>query len=81
MRKKYFVIVWINEECQRLYFEHEECGLLDPTTKTTIREARGYFSPDIKDARKFGNRWQAEFVSAGYSGTHIETIKEGECLK
>ena len=81
MKKKIFVIVWINEEGQRLYFEHEECGLLDPTTKTTIREARGYFSPDVKDARKFGDRWQAEFISSSYSGAHVEKITDGERLK
>ena len=81
MRKKYFVIVWINEEGQRLYFEHEECGLLDPTTKTTIREARGYFSPDVRDARKFGDKWQAEFVSSSYSGAHVERLADGERLK
>ncbi len=81
MKKKYFVIVWINEEGQRLYFEYEECGLLDPTTKATIREARGYFSPDIRDARKFGDRWQAEAVSAGYSGAHVERLTDGERLK
>ena len=81
MRKKYFVIVWINEEGQRLYFEREECGLLDPTTHTTIREARGYFSPGVRDARKFGERWQAEAVSASYSGSYVEKLTDGERLK
>ena len=81
MRNKFFVIVWINEEGQRLYFEHEESGLLDPTTHTTIREARGYFSPDVKDARKFGERWLAEAVSASYSGSHVERLTDGERLK
>lgn len=81
MRKKYFIIVWINEEGQRLYFEREECGLLDPTTHATIREARGYFSPDVRDARKFGERWQAEAVSASYSGSYVEKLTDGERLK
>ena len=81
MRKKYFVIVWINEEGKKLYFEHEECGLLDDTTHAVIREPMGYFSPDVKDAHKFSERWQAEAVSASYSGAHIEKITDGERLK
>lgn len=79
MRKEYFIIVWINEEGQRLYLEHEEYGLLDPTTHNTIREPMGYFCTDLKDARMFLERWQAEAVSAGYEGAHVETIKWGGC--
>ena len=81
MKNKFFVIVWINRKGQKFYFEREECGLLDPTTHATIREARGYFSPDVKDARKFGDKWQAEFVSSAYSNTHIERLTDGERLK
>lgn len=79
MQNKFFIVVWINEKGEKLYFEHEECGLLDTTTHKTIKEPQGFFSPDLKDARKFMTRWQAEAVSAGYSNTHIETIKEGGC--
>ena len=81
MKKKYFVIVWINEEGQRLYFERQQLGFLDSTTHETIREPIGYFSPDVKDAHKFSRRWQAEAVSAMYSESHIERLTDGERLK
>ena len=81
MKNKFFVVVWVREEGQKFYFESEEMGLLDPTTHATIREPRGYFSPYIQDARKFGDRWQAEAVSASYSGSHVEMIADRERLK
>ena len=63
------------------YFENEEMGLLDPSTHKTIKKPMGYFSPDLKLARKFLERWQAEAVSAGYEGAHVESISTAERLK
>ena len=81
MKNKFFVVVWVREEGQKFYFEHEECGLLDDTTHAVIREPMGYFSLDVKDAHKFWERWQAEAISAGYSGSHVEMIADRERLK
>ena len=75
----YVITILINNK--KHYFEHEEVGLLDPSTHKTIRKPMGYFCTDLKDARKFLERWQAEAVSASYEGAHVETIKQGERLK
>ena len=81
MKNKFFVIVWMNEEGQKLYFENEEMGLIDPVTKTTIREARGYFSPDLKNAMKYRDKWRAEMIASAYQGAVVEIIASGERLK
>ena len=78
-KRVYVITVMIN--AKKHYFEHEEMGLLDPSTHKTIRKPMGYFSTDLKDAKKFVERWQAEAVSAGYDESRVETIKEGEVLK
>lgn len=79
-RKRVFVVALVLDG-QKVYFEREECGLIDPKTKVTIREARGYFSPDLKDAVKFLEKFNAEFVASAYDGADVECIKEGERLK
>lgn len=78
--KRVFVVVLILEGVSH-YFEHEEMGTIDPYTHKTIKKPMGYFSTDLKLARKYLERWQAEAVSAGYEGSHVEVIKEGERLK
>ena len=81
MKNKLYVVVWTNEKGQRLYFEHEEVGMIDAKTHKTIREPQGFFSSDVKDACKFKEKWMAEAISAGYSDSHVEVLKEGERLK
>ena len=71
--RKYFVVVWVRGG-KSFYFEHEEMGLLDPKTHKTIREPMGYFTDHKKGACFFGDRWQAEAISAGYEGTHVEEV-------
>ena len=63
------------------YLESEKMGILDPKTLATIREPMGFFCTDVKHARKFGERWQAEAVSASYSGSYVEKLTDGERLK
>lgn len=75
----YVITILINGKTH--YFEHEVVGLLDASTHKTIRKPTGYFSTDVRDAKKFLERWQAEAVSAGYEGSHVETIKQTERLK
>ena len=79
-KKKVYVIT-VMQDGTKLYFEREERGLLDPTTKVTIREARGYFSTDLKDAQKYIDKWVAEMVASAYAGACVETIREVERLK
>lgn len=74
---KYFIIVWVRGG-KSFYFEHEEMGLLDPSTHKTIKEPMGYFTEYKKGACVFKERWQAEAVSASYAGTHIEEVI-GKC--
>lgn len=76
-----FYVVVVNLEGVPHYFEYEHMGTIDPYTKETLKKPMGYFCPDVKHARKFRDRWQAEVVSAGYEGSHIEVIKDGERLK
>lgn len=79
--KRRFYVVVLSFNGVPHYLESEKVGLLDPKTHATIREPMGFFCTDVKHARKFGERWQAEAVSAGYEGAHVETIKGGERLK
>lgn len=80
IKNKIFVVALVLDG-QKVYLESEERGLIDPKTKVTIREARGYFSPDVKDAMKFLEKFNAEFVASAYKGAGVECIKSGERLK
>lgn len=81
MKTNKVYVVSLTLEGVKHYFEHEEMGLLDLSTHKTIKKPMGYFTTDLKLAKKFLERWQAEAVSAGYSGTHVEKIGDGERLK
>ena len=81
MKNNKVYVVSLTLEGVKHYFEHEEMGLLDPSTHKTIKKPMGYFTTDLKLAKKFLERWWAEAVSAGYEGSHVEVIKEGERLK
>ena len=52
--------------------------MLDSSTHKTIKEPMGYFTDHKKLACPFRDKWQAEVVSAGYEGTHVEEII-GKC--
>lgn len=41
----------------------------------------GRFVPDLLEAKKFLNEWEAKFFSARFEGGTVEIIKEGEVLK
>lgn len=41
----------------------------------------GRFVPDLLEAKKFLNEWEAKFFSARFEGGAVEIIKEGEVLK
>lgn len=79
--KKRVYVVTLYEGDKRLYFEHEERGLIDPHTSTIIRQSKGFFSPDLRDAQKYLDKWRAELVASAYEGAGVECIKEGERLK
>lgn len=74
MNKRFYVVV-INFDGKVHYFEHAEVGQLDAKTGRTIKEPRGFFCSDVKHAKKFSERWQAEAVSACYDGSHVEMIR------
>ena len=73
-------VISIRLNNRKHYLEHEEAGTIDLSTNTK-KKGMGYFSSDLKDAKKFLNKLHAEIVASGYSGAHVETIKEGEVLK
>ena len=79
MKKCYVVSITLGGV--KHYFEHEEMGILDPATHKTIKKPMGYFTTDLKLARKFLDRWFAEAVSAGYEGARVESISTREHLK
>lgn len=65
----------------KLYFVREEAGELDLKTGEVIKESRGWFSPDLLEAKKFLSKEQAQIICAGYKGASVEIIKTGEVLK
>ena len=75
----YVITIKINGRVH--YFEHEEMGTINPITEKTIKKPRGFFSTDVKDAKKFHEKWMAEVVASAYKGAHVELIKSGERLK
>lgn len=63
------------------YFVRENMGMLSRDGKEVLKQPEGFFSPDVRHARKFLDRSQAELVSAAYKGSKVEVLKEGEKLK
>ena len=78
--KRVYVIV-LKFDGVPCYFMKQEVGMLDPKTHGVLKQPQGFFSADLKDARKFLDKWQAEIVASGYDGADVECIKTGERLK
>lgn len=74
-----FVVVLIRGGI-KLYFKREEVGEIGENGEV-IKESRGWFTPDLLEARKFLDKSLAEVLCSGFKGAHIETIKTGEILK
>ena len=74
-----FVVVLIRGDI-KLYFKREEVGEVGKDGEV-IKESRGWFTPDLLEARKFLDKSQAEILCSGYTGARVETIKTGEVLK
>ena len=73
-RDDIFIIVWQKETGRRFYFVEEEVGLLNPVTHESIREPVGYFSPVLKEARQFAQKWVADIVCSAYSGCIVKSL-------
>ena len=80
MAVKCFVVA-LDIEGKKHYLEREEVGFLDIGAKKVKREATGFFTTDLKQAKKFLDEWMAGYVASGYEGARVETIKTGEVLK
>ena len=89
MGSKQYFIICLNFDGVVHYFEHERVGSIKglysgykakADREEILEEPIGYFSPDIKKAKKYIERWQAEIICSGYSGAYIKTIiQEGGC--
>ena len=80
MTAKVFIVSLLFDGVKH-YFVRENSGLLSKDGKEVIRQPEGFFTPDVKLAKKFIDRSQAELVSASYIGSKVEVLKEGEKLK
>ena len=80
MKAKVFIISLLFDGIKH-YFVREQAGMLSLDGKEIIKQPEGFFSPDVRHAKKFIDRSQAELVSAAYKGSKVEVLKEGEKLK
>ena len=46
-----------------------------------LAKGAGVFSPDLLEAQKFLQRYEADFFAEKYEGARVEIIKTGEVLK
>ena len=46
-----------------------------------LAKGAGVFSPDLLEAQKFLQKYEAEFFADKYAGARVEIIKTGEVLK
>ena len=56
------------------FFESEKQGVI--FKDGTKREPEGTFSPSLKDAIVYKDRWWAECISASYEGAVVKTIDQ-----
>ena len=54
----------------KFYFKRED-----------LAKEAGVFSPDLLEAQKFLQKYEAEFFAEKYNGARVEIIKTGEVLK
>ena len=54
----------------KFYFKRED-----------LAKGAGVFSPDLLEAQKFLQKYEADFFAEKYRGAQVETIKTGEVLK
>ena len=46
-----------------------------------LAKGAGVFSPDLLEAQKFLQKYEADFFAEKYEGARVEIIKTGEVLK
>lgn len=78
-RARCFVVVLVRNKI-KFYFKREEMGEVGENGEI-LRESRGWFTPDLLEAKKFLDKTQAEIMCSSYEGARVETIKTGEVLK
>ena len=66
---KYF-IVSLTRGGLKLYFK-----------RTDEAKGAGVFTPDLLEAQKFMQKYEADFFASCYEGAQVEIIKTGEVLK
>ena len=54
----------------KFYFKRED-----------LAKGAGVFSPDLMEAQKFLQKYEADFFAEKYEGARVEIIKTGEVLK
>ena len=79
MKNKIFVVA-LTYEGVKVYFVR---GSQKPFLEGSIlmSEPCGFFHPDIKQAKKFMTREQADYCASYFEGAHVEIISSAERLK
>ena len=67
-------VICLEIEGNLYFFESERMGVIYPDG--TRREPEGTFSPALKDAIVYNDRWWAECISASYEGAVVKTIDQ-----
>ena len=80
MSKRVFAVSVLLEG-ERLYFVRNSSRSIEIIGEQVLSEPVGIFSHDVKDAKKFETKEQAEYCASYFDNSQIEIIKEGERLK
>lgn len=79
MKNKIFVVSLIFEGVKVYFVRGSQKQFLEGSI--LMSEPCGFFHPDIKQAKKFRSRDQANYCASYFEGAHIEVISSAERLK
>ena len=79
MKNKIFVVALIYEGVKVYFVRGGQKPFLEGSI--LMSEPCGFFHPNIKDAKKFTSRDQAEYCASYFEGAGVEVIASAERLK
>lgn len=79
MKNKIFVVALIYEGVKVYFVRGDQKPFLEGSI--LMSEPCGFFHPDIKQAKKFMTKEQADYCASYFEGAHVEIISSAERLK
>lgn len=79
-KAKVYIVSIKGEDGRKLYFCRSQSRFIKDGDMV-LNEPIGIFSPDLKDAKKYLDKFRAEWTASYFDGAGVECIKSGERLK